>query len=41
MNPYVSNIGEFQPDNESITSYLERVLLFFEVNGIEKRKQVA
>ena len=40
-NPSISNIGEFQQDNESITSYLERVSLFFEVNGIEERKQVA
>ena len=39
-NPFVSNIVEFQPDNESITSYL-RVLLFFEVNGIQEQKQVA
>ena len=41
MNPSVSTIGEFQPDNEYITFYLERVSLFFEVNGIEEQKQVA
>ena len=39
-NPFVSNIVEFQPDNESITLYL-RVSLFFEVNGIQEQKQVA
>ena len=41
MNPSVSNVGEFQPDNESISAYLERVSLFFEVNGIEAGKKVA
>lgn len=40
-NPSVNNVGEFQPDNESISSYLERVSLFFEVNAVEERKQVA
>ena len=40
-NPSVSNVGEFQPDNESISAYLERVSLFFEVNGIEAGKKVA
>ena len=40
-NPSISTIGEFQPDNESITSYLERVSLFFEVHAVEERKQVA
>ena len=40
-NPSISTIGEFQPDNESITSYLERVSLFFEVHGVGERKQVA
>ena len=40
-NRSVSNVGEFQPDNESISAYLERVSLFFEVNGIEAGKQVA
>ena len=40
-NPSVSNVGEFQPDNESFSAYLERVSLFFEVNGVETGKQVA
>ena len=40
-NCFVNNVGEFQPDNESISAYLERVSLFFEVNGIEAGKQVA
>ena len=33
-------ITEFKPDNEKIEVYLERVQLFFEVNGINKEKQV-
>ena len=33
-------ITEFKPENEKIAAYLERVQLFFEVNGIDKDKQV-
>ena len=36
----ISNVGEFQPDNETIAAYLERVSLFFEVNNIVAEKQV-
>ena len=34
-------ITEFKPENEKIEAYLERVQLFFEVNGINKDKQVS
>ena len=34
-------IGEFSPDSESITAYLERLQLFFDCNGIAERKRVA
>ena len=40
-NPSVNNIGEFQPDSKSISAYLKRVSLFFEVNNVEAGKQVA
>ena len=40
-NPSSSHVGEFQPDNESISAYLERVSLFFEVNGIAEERQAA
>ena len=40
MNPALGHVGEFQPDNESITTYLKRALLFFEVNNIMDEKQV-
>ena len=33
-------ITEFKPGNEKIAAYLERVQLFFEVNGIDEDKQV-
>ena len=33
-------ITEFKPENEKIAAYLERVQLFFEVNGIDEDKQV-
>ena len=29
----IGRIQEFQPDNESVTAYLERVDLYFVVNG--------
>ena len=32
--------GEFQPKNETITAYLERVDLFFDVNSVAEEKQV-
>ena len=34
-------IGEFQPENETIAAYLERVALFFEVNNITDEKKVS
>ena len=37
----IGTIGEFQPENETITAYLERVALFFEVNNITWEKQVS
>ena len=35
------SIAEFNSENEKITAYLERVLLFFEANGISEEKRVA
>ena len=36
-----SHIGEFCPDEESITSYLERVDLYFVANAVANGKKVA
>ena len=33
-------VGEFQPENETITAYLERVDLFCDVNSVAEEKQV-
>ena len=30
----IGTVGEFQPDNETISAYLERVSLFFNVNNV-------
>ena len=37
----IGTIGEFQPENETIAAYLERVALFFEVNSIADEKKVS
>ena len=37
----LGHIGKFDPADESISAYLERVELFFAANGIEDPKQVA
>ena len=37
----LGHIGKFDPADESISAYLERVELFFAANGIEEPKQVA
>ena len=36
----VGRMEQFDPDNESIVVYLERMQLYFEVNGIKPEKQV-
>ena len=36
---YLGHISAFQPDSETISAYLERVQLFFDVNGIEEDKK--
>ena len=33
-------VGEFQPENETITAYLERFDLIFDVNSVAEEKQV-
>ena len=37
----IGTISEFQPENETIAAYLERVALFFEVNNIADEKKVS
>ena len=37
----IGSVGEFNPDQESITTYLERMDIYFEVNGISADKRVA
>ena len=37
----LGHIGKFDPADESISAYLERVKLFFAANDIEDPKQVA
>ena len=37
--PTVGRMQNFNPDDESITAYLERFRLFVSVNGIAKIKQ--
>ena len=36
----IGTVGEFQPENETIAAYLERVALFFEVkfNNVADKK---
>ena len=34
------HVQEFQPDLDSVMSYLERVSLYFDANGIAKDKRV-
>ena len=34
-------VGEFDPDNEKISTYLERVKLFIEANSVDDEKKVA
>ena len=40
-NGYDRQAAEFQPEKERISSYLERVQMFFEENDIAAEKQVA
>ena len=37
----IGSLAEFNPDSEKIETYLERVQLFFNANGVEEAKQVA
>ena len=37
----IGSVGEFNPDQESITTYLERMDIYFEANGISADKRVA
>ena len=36
----IGTVGEFQPDNKTISAYLERVSLFFDANNVAVEKQV-
>ena len=36
----LGNLQEFNPDNETIVVYLERMQMFFEVNNVEDAKRV-
>ena len=36
----IGRISEFQPDNERISAYLERVELYFQANEVKAEKQV-
>lgn len=38
---YLQWIGDFKPDEETITAYLEQVDLFFDVNGVEEAAKIA
>ena len=38
--PSLGQLGEFNPDNEKITTYLDRVVLFMEANAVEDDKKV-
>lgn len=40
MTATIGKLSEFSPEKETISSYLERVELFFDANGIEESKQV-
>ena len=37
----VGRIGEYDPQSESITTYLERLALYMEANGVADDKKVA
>ena len=37
----IGQVGEFKPEEEKISVYLERIQLFFTVNSIAEEKQVA
>ena len=37
----IGKLDEFNPRDDSITAYVERVTLYFQANGIEENKQVA
>ena len=37
----IGRIGEFKPDEEQISAYLERIQLFFTTNSIAENKQAA
>ena len=36
----IGAVGDFQPENETVLAYLERVSLFFDVNNVAEDKQV-
>ena len=40
MAAIIGSIGEFIPENETITSYLERVQLFMDANSVKREKEV-
>ena len=37
----IGQMGEFKPDEEGISAYLDRLQLFFVANSVEEGKQVA
>jgi len=41
MTTSVGHLAEFQPQKEKVSKYLERMSLYFEVNGVVEDKQVA
>ena len=40
MSTTYGQLQEFQPDLDAVTSYLERVSLYFDANGIAEDKRV-
>ena len=41
MATVIGQLPEFNPDSESLTTYVERVKFFIEANGIEDARKVA
>ena len=41
MATVIGQLPEFNPESESLTTYVERVKLFIEANGIEDARKVA
>ena len=41
MAAVIGQLPEFNPDSELLTTYVERVKLFIEANGIEEAQKVA